>query len=318
MQQNRELLSEIKNSKKPYFVQTDILRAHKGIAKQFKFKARNENATDMESAINSMCDTLHNLILNNRNNATQKLSIGITEHVSKPREVFNDEDLVNPISGVIYRKGTISIPTNERVFDDKYHHSDIFSLYRRSSIRRLLDNLTQYLIQNRENNMERLEDTSNHKLEFINNIYIKFHEINPRNTRTYITTPKKLLNKNAIINPQNKDDKCFLYATAISVYYDEINKKHANRISKNLLKCCERLNIENIKFPLKIKDIEQFEKDNPDISITIFEYDGFQKRKKDDHNIKEEIKINDVRVSPYALKRKHLVELLIINDKIRM
>ena len=97
MQQNRELLSEIKNSKKPYFVQTDILRAHKGIAKQFKFKARNGNATDMESAINSMCDTLHNLILNNRNNATQKLSIGITEHVSKPREVSNDEDLVNPI-----------------------------------------------------------------------------------------------------------------------------------------------------------------------------------------------------------------------------
>ena len=33
MQQNRELLSEIKNSKKPSFVETDILRAHKGIAK---------------------------------------------------------------------------------------------------------------------------------------------------------------------------------------------------------------------------------------------------------------------------------------------
>ena len=33
MQQNRELLSEIKNSEKPSFVETDILRAHKGIAK---------------------------------------------------------------------------------------------------------------------------------------------------------------------------------------------------------------------------------------------------------------------------------------------
>ena len=33
--------------------------------------------------------------------------------------------------------------------------------------------------------------------------------------------------------------------------------------------------------------------------------------------MKEEIKINDVRVSPYALKRKRLVELLIINDKIK-
>ena len=65
--------------------------------------------------------------------------------------------------------------------------------------------------------MARLEGASNHKPEFINNIYIKFHEINPPNTRTFIPTPKKLLNKNAIINQQNKDDKCFLYPIAMSV-----------------------------------------------------------------------------------------------------
>ena len=163
--------------------------------------------------------------------------------------------------------------------------------------------------------MARLEGASNHKLEFINNIYIKFHEINPPNTRSYISTPKKLLNKNAIINPQNKDIRCFLYATAISVYYDEIDKKHPSRISKNLLKCCERLNIDNIEFPPKIKDIEQFEKDNRDISITIFEYDGFHKIKEDENSTKEGIRIKDVRVSHYALKRKHLVELLIIKEK---
>ena len=128
--------------------------------------------------------------------------------------------------------------------------------------------------------MERLEGASNHKLKFINNIYIKFHEINPPNTRTYIPTPKKLFNKNVIINPENKDDKCFLYAIAISVYFEEIDKKHPNRVSKNLLKCCEQLNIDNIEFPPKIKHIEQFEKDNPDTSITIFEYDGFQKSKR--------------------------------------
>ena len=69
----------------------------------------------------------------------------------------------------------------------------------------------------------------------------------------------------------------FLYPIAISVYYDEIDKKHPSRISKNLLKCCEQLDIDNTEFPPVIKDIEQFEKDNPDISITIFEYDGFQK-----------------------------------------
>ena len=52
--------------------------------------------------------------------------------------------------------------------------------------------------------MAKLEGASYHKLEFLNNIYIKFHEINAPNARTYIPTPKKLLNKNAIINPQNK------------------------------------------------------------------------------------------------------------------
>ena len=32
-----------------------------------------------------------------------------------------------------------------------------------------------------------------------------------------------------------------------------------------------------MEFPPKIKDIEQFEKDNPDIPITLFKYDHFIK-----------------------------------------
>ena len=39
MQQKRELLNEIKNTKKPSFVPTDILWVQKSIAQQFKFKA---------------------------------------------------------------------------------------------------------------------------------------------------------------------------------------------------------------------------------------------------------------------------------------
>ena len=45
-------------------------------------------------------------------------------------------------------------------------------------------------------------------------IVLRFHEINPPSARSFVLTPIKLLNKNTIINPQNKDDKCFLYATA--------------------------------------------------------------------------------------------------------
>ena len=225
MQQNRELLKEIRDNDELSFIPTDVLRAHRGISQIFKFKARNENAINIEEAINIMRNTLYNLIFSNRNNATQRISIGITKRFSEPEEVLNDRDLVDPITGTGHKRVTILIPTNEKVFDDKFHYSNIFKLYPRSSIRKLLDKLTQSLIQNREDNMARFESASNRKLESINNIYIKFHEINPPNTRTYIPTPKKLLNKNAIINLQNKDNNCFLYANAISVYYDEIDKK---------------------------------------------------------------------------------------------
>ena len=46
---------------------------------------------------------------------------------------------------------------------------------------------------------------------------------------------------------------------------------------KKTLKCCERLNIDNINLRPFTKDIEQLEKDNPHISITIFEHGGFHK-----------------------------------------
>ena len=107
--------------------------------------------------MNSLQNTLYNIIRNNRNNTTQKISIGITENFSKPKEILNDKDLVDPVTGIIHKKGTISIPTNERIYDDKYHHSNVFTLYPRSSTRKLLDNLTTSLIQNREDNMVRLE-----------------------------------------------------------------------------------------------------------------------------------------------------------------
>ena len=104
MQRNRELLREIKNTNQPSFIPTDILRVHKGIAQQFKFQARNQNVHDIDSAMNSMHNTMYNLIRNNRNNTTQKISIGITEHFSKLKEVLNDKDLVDPATGKIHKK----------------------------------------------------------------------------------------------------------------------------------------------------------------------------------------------------------------------
>ena len=47
---------------------------------------------------------------------------------------------------------------------------------------------------------------------------------------------------------------------------------------------CKLLNIDNINFPPTIKHIQQFEKDNQTISITIFEFGGTKKIDDDDDN----------------------------------
>ena len=62
----------------------------------------------------SMRNTLYNLIRNNKNNTTQNISIVITDHFSKPKEVLNVKDLVDPVTSIIHKKGTISIATNEK------------------------------------------------------------------------------------------------------------------------------------------------------------------------------------------------------------
>ena len=70
--ENNSILRGIRNAKQMSFIPADVLSAHEAIAQQFKFKARNQNAHDIDSAMNSMRDTLYSPNCNNRNNTTQK------------------------------------------------------------------------------------------------------------------------------------------------------------------------------------------------------------------------------------------------------
>ena len=71
------------------------------------------------------------------------------------------------MTGIIHKKGTISVPTDEKVYDDKYHHNNVQTLFPRSSIRNLLDGSIASLIQNGEDNMAKLEGSINDNLEYI-------------------------------------------------------------------------------------------------------------------------------------------------------
>ena len=92
----------------------------------------------------------------------------------------------------------------------------------------------------------------------------------PLRGETWISLPKELANKNAIINMKNKDNKCFLWCVLRALNPKD---KDPQRIT-DLINKKDTLNMEGIEYPVSLKDLNKFEKQNPIISITVFGYEG--------------------------------------------
>ena len=125
----------------------------------------------------------------------------------------------------------------------------------------------------------------------------------PIKARSYIDLPKELKNKNAIINMKNEDNKCFLWFVLRA-----LNPKdtHPERIDKDLKSKEHTLNMEGITYPVDLKDIKRFEKQNLDISISVLGYS------------KDE-RIYPLRISKFTKvkkedERKHNIVLLLIKN----
>ena len=84
---------------------------------------------------------------------------------------------------------------------------------------------------------------------------------------TYISLPKFIAGKKALINMKfksekrrNEDVQCFKLCIARAL---NPVKDHPERITKQLEKQAETSNFDGISFPLKLKDIKKFEQQNP-------------------------------------------------------
>ena len=104
-------------------------------------------------------------------------------------------------------------------------------------------------------------------------IKLKLHTVSykPLKGETYIPLPKQLVVKTANISMKNKDNKCFLWCVLREL---NPNNDHPERVDKELRGKENTLNMEGIDYPVSLKDLNKFEKQNPTISITVLGYDG--------------------------------------------
>ena len=88
-----------------------------------------------------------------------------------------------------------------------------------------------------------------------------------KTSSSYFDLPFKNNSRYGIINFKNiNDNKCFLYSVLSLLYPAEKNSCNISNY-KNFE---NKLNMEGIEFPVKLKDLQQFENQNENISINVF------------------------------------------------
>ena len=133
-------------------------------------------------------------------------------------------------------------------------------------------------------------------------LYYDLNKISLNRGGSYIKSPEWLEDKQATINPQNKnDDKCFQYALTVALNYKKINK-NCQRISKKLKTFINQYNWKEVDFPSTGKDRKKFELNNKSIALNILYVP---------HNTK---KICHSYKSKYNSTRENQVILLMITD----
>ena len=134
---------------------------------------------------------------------------------------------------------------------------------------------------------------------------ISIVKFKPLSGSGYSKLPPAIAKKKAVINIKNEDDQCFKWAVTRAL--NPTNKK-PDRITKELREQSEKLNWDGITFPVKIKDISVWEKNN-ETKVNVFGYD-------DDSRKLYAIKISDQHTSVVVdeEKDKKFVNLYLHDD----
>ena len=155
------------------------------------------------------------------------------------------------------------------ITDHSYFHSSTYNNLESTNVNNIISNSKSKILGGIG---EYQKNGSDWYFKEIYQFEIHTNEFRPMRGSSYIPLPDWIMRKRATINIQNKDDKCFLWSV---LRYLHPREKNENRLSD--LKQYEfSLNTKGITFPMKVKDINKFERLNPDIpGINVFSNDGY-------------------------------------------
>lgn len=128
--------------------------------------------------------------------------------------------------------------------------------------------LTQMIFKICQEENEFQTKKSGWSLLSVDGIMLRFSRYRPiGGGSSYLPLPKRILAKRAILNPRNlSNNKCFKYA--ILARY--VSGFHCERVDKRYKKLNNMFNFNKIVFPMQLKQITKFEKNNPGVSVNVY------------------------------------------------
>ena len=182
------------------------------------------------------------------------------------------------------------LKTGETIEVDADFHSDIEINIAEKDKKKLLDKMIARIEEVLANFQQ---SGSNWVFQQIRRLEIHFANWKPIRGSTFIPLPTRLQNKKGVINIKNEDNQCFKWC--ITRALNPVDK-NPNRLNKELIEQSKSFNWEELKFPVELKQIKIFEKNNPSISINVF---GFE---------------DEVYPLKISKEKKNTIDLLLISD----
>ena len=142
--------------------------------------------------------------------------------------------------------------------DNAYFTSGIYINLKSTDVEKLIGKCVKKIIEDLESYQK---NGSGWYFKEVVQLEIHTVEFNPMKGSSYIPLPDWITNKKAIVNIQNKDEKCFLWCILRYLYPREDN----DALLTDLKKYEFSLNTKGITFPMKLSHISKFEKLNPTI-----------------------------------------------------
>jgi len=190
----------------------------------------------------------------------------------EPRQFLEDAGCVvlERVRDVIERHNSVKVNTvfnGEFVTGDKRANKSIntrnYELFRTSNLHEWYE---RHIIEPTLVALEEFQERdSGWALSRIVNLTVNVNKYNPMRAGCYVKLPRDITTKKAVINVQSTDNACFAWSVVAALYPAE---QHVDR-TISYPHYTSVLNLQDIQFPMTLKDITKFERLNR-VSVNVY------------------------------------------------